>query len=335
MRGNGLTPAEFKKELAAVPLPSPHDDPFTHSVVHMLSRQIEEACGELGIPLRSGVAYGSNASLDVSAGKYGVHFTKASVVTLSVGFITFCSSVSQMFALSLPHERDGDRLMVSFAPGPVLARIDSDTKLRRYWGKVIADYACGSGPLSVGNRLVPEPASFTRMQILFSMERFALAHEYGHHVGQHGSLMAAEAGSKAGHLAQEFEADLFALSIDRYVGMRDPRPNPFAASGAAAVLLLKSHDCVRRVRQILRAGNDEIQSDGVHPDTADRIAAFDSLDEQFSEPQRSNLRKMRNDCAEIVEEMYARLKPSFLEKHKRGLRSSVPGQRFDPPHALL
>ena len=61
--GRGLTPAQFQEELAAVPLPSPHDEPFTHSIVRMLSKQIEDACQELGIPLRSGVAYGSSLAL--------------------------------------------------------------------------------------------------------------------------------------------------------------------------------------------------------------------------------------------------------------------------------
>ena len=45
-------------------------------MVHMLSQQIECACRELGVPLHSGVVYGSTAELEVSANKYGVHFTQ-------------------------------------------------------------------------------------------------------------------------------------------------------------------------------------------------------------------------------------------------------------------
>src|SRR6266567_5251552 len=164
------------------------------------------------------------------------------------------------------------------------------------WEKVVGDYAFGPGPLSGGHQSVPFPASFTRMQLLFSMERFSLAHEYGHHVGKHGKRAAIEVGGDAVAVGQEFEADLFALSVERYVGMRSVQPNPFSASGAGAAFLLKCHECVRRVRQILLSGEDAIQSDGVHPETSDRIAAFDDLDDQLPDTQREHLREMRNDC---------------------------------------
>src|ERR1035441_3071314 len=85
--GEGLTPAQFKEELATVPLPSPHDEPFTHSIVHQLSQQIEGVCQEWRIPLRSGVAYGSNPILDVASPfQVGVPLTDASVISLSTGF---------------------------------------------------------------------------------------------------------------------------------------------------------------------------------------------------------------------------------------------------------
>ena len=74
---------QFLEELAAVPLASPHDEPFTHSIVHMLSQQIESACQELGIPLHSGVAYGSTAELEVSGKKYGVSLSLRRVLSHS------------------------------------------------------------------------------------------------------------------------------------------------------------------------------------------------------------------------------------------------------------
>lgn len=318
--GTGLSPEQFKGELAAVPLVTPHDEPFTHSIVHMLSQEIECACRELGIPLHSGVAYGSTAELEVSANKYGVHFTQASVITLSTGFITFCGSISKLFALSLPHERDGDRLHVSFGPDLVLARIRSDSDLTKYWERVLGDYASGSGPLSSDRRLIPFPSSHTRAQILFAMERFSLAHEYGHHIGQHGREQEAGIDVDAIKFKDEFEADLFALKLERHIGMREEQPNVFSVSGAAGVLLLKFHECVRRVRQILLTGDDAIHSDGVHPKTSDRIKAFSMLDHEIPERQRDHLKKMRNDCVTIVDEMYSLLRPIYREMHRQGVR---------------
>jgi hypothetical protein len=335
-RGAGLTPEEVRKRIAAVPLPGPYDEPLTHSMVHMLSQQIEAACQDLRIPLHSGVAYGSSASLRVSAEQTGVLMTDASVISLSTGFLTFCSSISRVISLSLPCELDGDRLDITFSPELVLAKIESSVDLRNYWQKVIGDYAFGSGPLAGGHRSVPHPASEVRKQLLFAMERFALAHEYGHHVAHHGRMAAIGADGDGNAIGHEFEADVFALGLERYIGMRDVPPNIFSASGAGAVLLLKFHDCIRHVRQILRTGEDAIQSDGIHPGTQDRIAAFDLSDRQIPDSQRNDLRKIRNSFAAIVDEMYYRLKPGYTAMHKPGLSPhSTSEYAFDPPRGLF
>ena len=316
----GMTLTEFKQELERTPLPSPHDDPFTQPIVRVLCQEVENACQILGVPLRSGVAYGSTPTLDISAEQITVPLTDASVVSLSQGFITFCSHVSKVFSLSLPHEADGDRLKVSFQPKLVVARIGSSDELKQYWAGVIGAYAFGSGPLDVGHQIVPYPASITRIKLLLAMERFSVAHEYAHHVAQHGRKEVIGAGEDPDVIDQEFEADLFGLSLDRHIGYRNTPPNIFSASGAAAVLLLKCHDCVRRVRQIFLTGEDVIKQGTTHPEISDRIAAFDLLDEQIPDPNRKDFKKMREDFATIVDEVYRRLKPIYVEMHKQGLR---------------
>jgi hypothetical protein len=152
------------------------------------------------------------------------------------------------------------------------------------------------------------------------MERFSLAHEYGHHIGQHGKAQEAAVDDNSNQFQDEFEADLFALGIERYIGMRETRPNVFSASGAAGAVLLKCHDCIRRVRQILLTGDNAIQSDGVHPETSDRIEAFGALDHELPDHQRNDLKKMRNDCVTIVDEIYRLLRPIYHKMHRQGVR---------------
>jgi hypothetical protein len=79
-------------------------------------------------------------------------------------------------------------------------------------------------------------------------------------------------------------------------------------------------NCVRRVRQVLFTGDDAIQSDGVRPETRDRIEAFGALDYEIPEPQRDHLRKMRTDCVKIVDEMYNLIKPIFGEINRQVVR---------------
>jgi hypothetical protein len=286
----------------------------------MLSEQIEDACRALGVSLGSGVAYGATPALDITAERHAVPLADASVVSLSSGFITFCSHVSKAFSLSLPHEARDGVPVVSFDPKLVLARISSSEDIKRYWAKIIGAYAFGSGPLNVERILVPHPASITRAQLLFSMERFSLAHEYAHHIAKHGRRETIGVGERTDAINEEFEADLFALALERHIGYCDTPPNVCSAAGAAATLILKLLECVRRVRQIFLTGDDTLPPQRLHPAAADRIAAFDSLDGQVPERNRQDFRKMRRDFVIIVDEVYRRLRPTYVQMHKEGIR---------------
>ncbi len=89
-----LSFSDLKNRLESAYLPSPNDDPLTHSLMQMLCEQIEGACKALGVSLGSGIAYGATPALEIAAERYAVPLTDASVVSLSSGFITFCSHVS-------------------------------------------------------------------------------------------------------------------------------------------------------------------------------------------------------------------------------------------------
>ncbi len=192
--------------------------------------------------------------------------------------------------------------------------------MKHYWAKIIGAYAFGSGPFNVERRLVPYPMSITRAQLLFAMERFSLAHEYAHHIAKHGRREIIGVGEDTDAINEEIEADLFALTLDRHIGYCDTPPNLCSAAGAAAALILKLLECVRRVRQILLTGDDTLQPQRLHPAAADRIAAFDSLDGQVPERNRQDFRKIRRDFVTIVNEVYRRLRPIYVQMHKEGIR---------------
>jgi hypothetical protein len=104
----------LKTDVAATELISPYDEPFTRTILKNLCGEVETACHELDIPLRSGVAYGSNGFLETEAARYSVFFTEASVVTFSIGFISFCSHASKPIAMSLPHKPVGTSFRIYF-----------------------------------------------------------------------------------------------------------------------------------------------------------------------------------------------------------------------------
>jgi hypothetical protein len=312
--------ARLREVLQTTPLVTPHDEPFTHTIMRNLCEEIERTCTELGIPLRSGVAYGADPSVEIDATRYAVQFTDASVISLSRGFIRFCNHTSKMLALSAPHNPmpDGGTFEVCFDPDQVFNKVQSDPELMLYWAMVIGSYACGH--MRVPWAIVPRPASTTRVQLLHAMERFAIAHEYAHHIAAHGRRDTIQAGTDLAGIREEFDADLFALSLTRYLGTRDTPQNLYSMSGAAAVLLLKTWECVRRARHILLTGGDTTQQTGAHPELGERIDAFGELDPHLAEYERQAFSRNRNDFAAIVDAVWSKLRPVFVEMHTAGLR---------------
>lgn len=325
MLGRRIDAGEFVDKaqiyLQDVTLPNSYDDLLTHSVVHALCKEVEDACNQLKIPLRSGVAYGSTASLSVEAARFPVHFTEASVVSLSTGFILFCSDVSKVFARSLIHENEREenrRVIIDSAQ--VYAKISKDSDLKQHWTEVIGGYGYGSGPLTVTQRVVAHPASMTRQDVLWAMERFAVAHEYAHHIAAHGRREFAARGIDSEGLNEEYEADLFALRLSQYLGANDTPQNIWGMSGAAAVLLLKCLDSIRRARQVLLTGRDVLPAARSHPETSDRISMFDKVDPTLPEPEQIAFRDLRDSVVAIIDSIWLKLKVYFVSMHENGLR---------------
>jgi hypothetical protein len=310
---------ELRKEVAATELLSPHDEPLTRTILKNLCEEVETVCNELRIPLRGGVAYGSNASLTTEAARYPVFFTEASIITCSLGFLSFCSHASKLIAVSLPHEPVGTSFQVHFDVDSVFAHINATKDLKRQWTELFGAYAYGAGPTIVPSQEISGSPALTRIQLLASMERFAIAHEYAHHVADHGKREAAIAEADELGKIEEYGADFFAIRICRYLESKETARNFHLASGTGAVLLLKCLECVRRARHILVHG-DDAPPNLSHPETSARILAFDSIDEFLSEPNRELYKHARQSLSAIVDRLWKGLQPLYVQIHKSGLR---------------
>jgi hypothetical protein len=310
----------FQNELEQINLKNPRDEPFTYAIVKGLCEEIESACREFGITLRSGVSFGVAPTFELTAERYPVHFTETSVITLSAGLISFCSHLSKVMSLSLICEPANGALSFCNEPKQVFTKIGSDPDLKKFWTEVIGAYAFGLGPLNVEQRIVPYPYSIIRVQLLTAMERFAIAHEYAHHIARHGSLEEAQVGGDPASLRNEFDADIFALGLSRYMERNEPQPNFYAMSGAGAVLLLKGLECVRRTREIFASGSEAQQQCATHPETAERIAYLETLDSSLATGEQTVFRQIRGDFVEIIDSVWMKLRPWYIWMHEDGLR---------------
>ena len=308
-------------ELEDVSLPNPRDEPLTHTIIRSICQEVETACREAGVPLRGGVAYGASPTLEINAEQHLVPTTGTSVVELSVGLINFCSHLSKVMSMSLIHDSSPEFMHVRSDSSEILKKIGQDRELKMLWLELFGAYAYGDGPMNVRWQIVPHPQSLTRVLLLTAFERFAIAHEYGHHIEAHGEIESVGVGGDPGAHDKEIEADIFAVALCRYMERRNKHPNIFLYSGAAPVLLLKCLDYVRRTRRIFASGEDgPIGSTSTHPETDERILAFDSYDNEFSPQQRERFQQWRRDFCSIVDEVWNKLKPFYINMYKDGLR---------------
>jgi hypothetical protein len=311
---------EVGVELENTPLPNPRDEPFTHRIVQELCIEVESACQKAGIPLRGGIAYGVSPTFDLNAEQHPVPTTETSVVELSAGFISFCSHLSKVMAMSLPHEVVEGSIKLSHVADEVLERIWSDTELKLLWLELFGAYAFGDGPMNVELRIIPYPHSITRMLLLRGFEQFAITHEYAHHVEAPGVKDSVGVGGDPDSPGQEIEADMFAIALCRYMEKGKEQPNIFLVSGAAPIVLLKCLDYVRRTRRIFAGKDASQETQSTHPETEERVSAFDFYDEGISPTQASAFQQMRHDVCSIIDSVWARLKPLYTRMYDDGLR---------------
>jgi len=314
---------DLRTSVAATELVSPYDEPLTRTIMKSLCEEVEGACRELEIPLRSGVAYGTTPSMGTEAARYSVFFTEASIITFSLGFISFCSHASKLIAMSLPHKPAHNGFHVLFDVDDVFEHINATSDLKRKWTELIGAYAFGSGPTIVPSPPISGAPALTRIQLLAAMERFAIAHEYAHHIADDGKRDVVSAQPDELGKIEEHGADFFAVRICRYLDAKVAVRNFHLMSGTGAVLLLKCLECVRRARQILLQGDDVASAPQNHPETSARILAFDLIDEFLSEPNYEVFRRARNRFSMIIDRLWNGLRPLYLKMHESGLRPIV------------
>jgi len=307
---------DLQRELESGSLPSPHDDALFHAIVRHLGRSVEQVCSGWGLPVDK-IALGVSSDGVLEAARHAVPTTDASVVSISAGMILFCSHLSKVMALSLPHRMNvgQDRIEISHEVDEVFERLNQNPTLKKDWFEVLGAYAYGD-PSVIPHRLVPFPASYTCALFRNAMELFAIAHEYGHHVCRHGRSDEASVGDGHGAqaVAEEFEADRFALAVSRQIDL-----DPFAASGAGAVLLMKGLEFVRRASEILKTGTDDGLRYDSHPRADERVRRLAELASGLDQKTAAAFMATRQNLSHLLDRIWVGVRPLLLDFHEHGI----------------
>jgi len=258
-----------RRRNAAAPSTSPGVNPSAEAFHEVLCNDVEAEMARQGLQSQGGVARGIEPVTGPFAAKAGVIMTGQSIITVGAFTFRFCGLVAKAFHRTIllePNYWQSERFTREGAK--LLLRMNMPLAL--YWNRIFMSFT-----MSGTNATVPFEPSHPKQvalveQVARAMELFIVAHEYGHHHHGHGRQLGADA------LAEEFEADQFALRIGRPIGERDRRPiwNPYLASGSGGVIVLKALETLRRFEQALGA---PMPDGDTHPRADERIVHFDSL----------------------------------------------------------
>jgi hypothetical protein len=310
---------EYKQALLNTSEGSPLDDIHARQILERIIGEIEEACLGHRIPIRSGVVYGVAPELGLRISQSTVLETQASIIDVSIPFITFCNLVTKTLARSLPQYPAGPQVKVSNDPSEVRDRLQRTPDLVTEWVRIFSSYAeLGWPPLGI-HFITDTATQAVRYMLIRAVELFAIAHEYGHHVMMHG-VGADSSEETTDPFVEEHQADIFARSASIAIGSHETEPNFYAMSGTGGVIILGALELVRRAKSVLETGNDQAPPRERHPPLADRIAHIALLDQHLEPQQREAAADMRRCFLEIIEVIWEAVRPHLVELHSRGIR---------------
>lgn len=294
---------------------SEFDDPNVQLILKGVIDKIEEVCRAGEVPIRGGVVYGVSPELGAVICQATVVSTDVSIIKVSLPFIAFCNGIAKAMARTLPISADRS---ISNDPRVVKEHLTNNRALAAEWAHLIVSYAISGWPPS---RRSPTPegrTQITRLLILQSLEWFAVAHEYGHHILRHGVVQASD--QQEDPILQEHEADIFARAVSMVLGSREAPPNAFAWFGAGGVLILGMLELVRRARELLKTGVDRVPVLETHPPFLERISTIAALDANMPSDYAMAAADMRECFAGIISIIWDEVSPVLVELHASGMK---------------
>jgi hypothetical protein len=321
---------EYKQALKNTSEGSMFDDLHARQVLERLLKEIEGACIKHGIPIRGGAVIGTMRQPGFLVGQFTVLETASSIIDATIPFLAFCNLVTKLLAQTLPISSDGRTAVVSHSPAEVRKRLEESPGLTTAWKQLFAGSAISLLPPSDFSNVFDIATTVTRIMLIRAVELFVIAHEYGHHVMEHGQVDSSEPEKTA--FEQEHEADLFARAASIAIGAAEEPPNGFAMFGVGAVVILGALDLVRRATALIETGDERPKPREHHPSYPERIEALAVLDDRLAPKNCPEAAEMRTCFMQIVEVIWDTVRDHIADLRRQGVR---PHSRNTDPSGWL
>lgn len=133
---------EYKQALLNTSPGSSYDDINARQILERVLTEIEDACSQHQIPVRSGVVFGVAPEFGLRISQSQVLGTQASIIDVTIPFLVFCNLITKTLALSLPQSPAGGSLVaISNNPELVRVRLQQSPQLITEWTRIFASYA--------------------------------------------------------------------------------------------------------------------------------------------------------------------------------------------------
>jgi hypothetical protein len=212
----------------------------------------------------------------IEAALTNVIMTDEAILAVSSFFLRWCGLIAKAYVRTLllnptywsSHKPspDEDRLLLL-----------RNLEIPLYWNRIFRSFNSTGTHALVPLKAAMKTELMLFEQVAWSMEYFAFAHEYGHHVLVHRSI-----GDDP--IQQEYDADRFAMSLAEDLRSEPFQiDNPYIATGAGAVLLLMADDILRTLNAAVLPVPSK-RGNLTHPPSSERIARI--LNRHVMQPER-------------------------------------------------
>lgn len=299
------------------------EDKLTHLVVSSLAREVEAACERLGLDLRSGVAAGAYHGDGVGAMRQSVPGTRAGIVLISANLLLLCNEVSKLVIRSGESLGDFEPLKIAISASASEVAQVRDKELLDDWIDFFARRAVDPLLSPPGREYVLAPELHAlQSDLLQAMELFVVAHEYAHHIEDHGRLN--ELGANGPNMDvmrnDELHADAIAIMICQELSRSAERSNLFLGSSAGALAIILVLELLRWATNIVDTGSAIGSARDTHPELDVRIQNIvESTKRIQGDVEESKF--LRLGALQTIQHFWRAARSSLDDMHDDGVRS--------------